>query len=83
MQILYFAKIREAMGSDGEQCAFPDAVSTVGSAIDWLAQLSPVHANALADRAKLRFALDQKMVKADASIAGSRELAIFPPVTGG
>jgi len=83
MQILYFATIREAMGNDGELHDFPATVTTVGSAIEWLAQLSPVHRAALADRAKLRFALDQKLVKADAKILGGKELAIFPPVTGG
>ena len=41
------------------------------------------HAEAFADRSKLRFALDQRMVKADAAVAGASEFAIFPPVTGG
>ena len=41
------------------------------------------YATALADRARLRAAVDQAFVPLEASIAGAREIAIFPPVTGG
>ena len=83
MKLVYFARVREALGRDDEDLDFPANVLTVGDALDWLATQSPRHAEALADRSKLRFALDQRMVKADAAIAGAREFAIFPPVTGG
>lgn len=83
MKLVYFARVREALGRDDEDLDFPASVQTVGDALDWLAAQSPLHADALADRSKLRFALDQRMVKADATIAGAREFAIFPPVTGG
>jgi sulfur-carrier protein len=83
MKLVYFAKVREALGRDGEQLDFPASVMTVADALDWLVTQSPEHATALSDRGKLRFALDQVMVKADASIADATEFAIFPPVTGG
>lgn len=83
MRVVYFAKVREMIGQDGESCAFPEGVDTVASAIDWLTQTSPRHAAAFADRSRLRFALDQKLVGIDASIADAEEFAIFPPVTGG
>lgn len=83
MRLVYFARVREALGSEGEDMEFPPNVQTVGAALDLLANQSPRHAEAFADRTKLRFALDQHMVKADASIVGADELAIFPPVTGG
>ena len=83
MKLVYFARVREALGRDDEDFDFPASVQTVGDALDWLVAQSPLHAEALADRSKLRFALDQRMVKADAAIAGVREFAIFPPVTGG
>lgn len=83
MKLVYFARVREALGCDGEEMQFPESVRTVGDAIDWLVAQSPRHAEAFADRSKLRFALDQRMVKADAAVAGASEFAIFPPVTGG
>ncbi|MGC1468590.1 MAG: molybdopterin converting factor subunit 1 [Sphingorhabdus sp.] len=83
MKLVYFARVREALGRDDEDFDFPASLHTVGDALDWLVAQSPLHAEALADRSKLRFALDQRMVKADAAIAGASEFAIFPPVTGG
>jgi sulfur-carrier protein len=83
MKLAYFARVREALGCDGEEVDFPANVVTVGDALDWLDTLSIRHAEAFAERSKLRFALDQRMVKADATITGASEFAIFPPVTGG
>lgn len=83
MRLVYFARVREALGCDSAEMEFPASVLTVGDAIDWLAAQSPCHAEAFADRSKLRFALDQRMVKSDAPVTGATEFAIFPPVTGG
>ncbi len=83
MKLVYFARVREALGRDDEEVDFPANLQSVADALDWLAKQSPRHAEAFADRTKLRFALDQRMVKADAALAGAREFAIFPPVTGG
>lgn len=83
MKLVYFARVREALGCDGEDVEFPASVRTVGDAIDWLTAHSPRHGEAFSDRSKLRFALDQHMVKSDASVTGATEFAIFPPVTGG
>jgi molybdopterin synthase sulfur carrier subunit len=51
--------------------------------LDWLAARSPGHAAALADRGAIRVAIDQEFAGPDTPIAGAREIAIFPPVTGG
>lgn len=93
MQILYFASVREVIGVDSELRDFPPGVITVADALDWLSAhnvsgssgigSSDIYASAFGDRSKLRFALDQKMVKMDARLLGAAELAIFPPVTGG
>ena len=83
MKLVYFARVREALGRDDEDLDFPAGVQTVGDALDWLVVQSPRHAEAFTDRTKLRFALDQRMVKADAAITGASEFAISPPVTGG
>ena len=55
----------------------------VAQLVDWLASRSPAHAQALEDRVRLRAAVDQVFVGSDASIAHAREVALFPPVTGG
>ncbi len=83
MQFVYFASVREAIGRDSEEFELPHDVATVTQCLDWLAESSAQHKTAFADRAKLRFALDQQMVQGDADISGAKELAIFPPVTGG
>ena len=58
-------------------------VATVADLLDHLGTLSPGHAAALADRDAIRIAVDEDFVGTDAAIAGAREIAIFPPVTGG
>ena len=83
MELLYFAWVREAVGVGSEHIDPPAEILSVSDLLDWLAQRSPGHAAAFADRARLRAAVDQIFVPLDASIAGAREVAIFPPVTGG
>lgn len=83
MRILYFAWVRERVGFAEEAVTPPADVTSVGALVDWLARRSARHAEALADRARLRAAVDQAFVGFDAPIAGAREIAIFPPVTGG
>ena len=83
MRLVYFARVREAIGVDGEERELPEGVSTVADVVGWLAGQSGQYATAFAEPVKLRFALDQKLVTEDTTIAGASELAIFPPVTGG
>ena len=83
MNILYFASIREAVGVGSETVVPPADILTLAALIDWLATRSPGHAAAFADRGRLRAAIDQEFAPMDASIANAREIALFPPVTGG
>lgn len=83
MDILYFAWVREQIGTDREQLDPPPEVHDVAGLIGWLATRSPGHAAALADPARLRAAIDQKFATLDESVTGAREIALFPPVTGG
>lgn len=83
MQVLYFAWVRERIGTAAEDVAPPSEVGTVADLIDWLAARSPGHADAFADRTRLRAAVDQTFVPLDAPLGRAREVAIFPPVTGG
>lgn len=83
MRLVYFAWVRERIGAGEEDVSPPAGVKTVVDLIDWLSQRSEAHAEAFADRTRLRAAVDQAFVPLDATIAGAREVAIFPPVTGG
>lgn len=83
VRLVYFARVREAIGVDGEERELPEGVSTIDDVVGWLAGQSAQYAVAFAESAKLRFALDQKLVAGGTAIAGASELAIFPPVTGG
>ncbi len=83
IEMLYFAWVREQIGVGHERVTPPAGVADVAGLIDWLATTSDGHASAFADRSRLRAAIDQRFVPLDAPIAGAREIAIFPPVTGG
>jgi molybdopterin synthase sulfur carrier subunit len=83
VDLLYFAWVREAIGKDGERVDPPATLLTVADLLDWLADADADHARAFADRGRLRAAVDQRFVALDTAIAGAREIAIFPPVTGG
>ena len=81
--MLYFAWVREKIGLGGETVEPPAGLARVADLVDWLATRSEGHAEAFADRARLRAAVDQVFVPLDAPLGGAREVAIFPPVTGG
>jgi sulfur-carrier protein len=83
VKILYFATVREAMGKAEESIDLPEGLATPSAVIDWLAGQSEAHALAFSNRAKLRCAVDQVMVALDSSLIDPKELAFFPPVTGG
>jgi len=83
MDLLYFAWVRESIGTGAESVDPPEAVVNVADLICWLSQHSPGHAAAFADPARLRAAIDQRFVPLDAELGNAKEVAIFPPVTGG
>ena len=82
-KLLYFAWVRERVGVAEETLDLPPSLVTVADLLDWLGARSPGHAAALADRDTVRVGVDQDFARADTPIAGAREIAIFPPVTGG
>lgn len=82
-QLLYFAWVREMIGTDSETLALPTNITTVAHLLDWLVTRSHGHAAALADRSRIRIAVDQQFASASTPLAAPREIAIFPPVTGG
>ena len=83
MRVLYFAWVREAIGQGGERVDVPAEVTTVAGLIDWLAARGGGYATAFENGDRLRAAVDQAFIPLDTGLAGAREVAIFPPVTGG
>ncbi|MGB7406225.1 MAG: molybdopterin converting factor subunit 1 [Pacificimonas sp.] len=83
VRCLYFAWVREAIGTDEELQEFTDDVMTVEAALAALVQRSEGHGEALSDPSRLRFAIDQKFVDLDAPVHDGAEFGVFPPVTGG
>ncbi len=83
MKLLYFAWIRERTGLAEEQVDPPATVRTVGDLIAWLSGRGEEFEYAFGNPDVVRVAVDRTHAKADAPIAGAREIAFFPPMTGG
>lgn len=83
MKVLYFAWVRERVGKAEEVIEPPAQVTTVGELMAWLAGRGEAYAYAFENSKVIRTAIDRTHVKADAAIAGAREIAFFPPMTGG
>ncbi len=81
MDVLYFAWMRERIGLPKERVETDAA--TVAELVTELSAREDRYAAAFADLSALRVALDQELSDFDASLAGVREVAFFPPMTGG
>lgn len=83
LEILYFAWVRDAIGRDGEKIDHPGPTARIIDVIEHLRQHSGGHARAFAEPDRIRAALDQTFAPLDTMLGAARELALFPPVTGG
>ena len=81
IEVLYFAWVRERIGVPRERVETNAA--TVADLVAELVLRDDRYALAFSDLASLRVALDQELSSFDASLAGVREVAFFPPMTGG
>jgi sulfur-carrier protein len=83
MKLKYFAWVRERIGKSEETIDLPANVKTVEELIGWLAARGETYAYAFERPRVIRAAIDHTHVRPDAAIAGAREIAFFPPMTGG
>jgi molybdopterin synthase sulfur carrier subunit len=83
LKLLYFAWVRERVGKPEEEIDPPASVRTVGELVAWLSERGEEYAYAFENARVIRAAIDHTHVKPDAAIAGAREIAFFPPMTGG
>jgi molybdopterin synthase sulfur carrier subunit len=83
MRVKYFAWVRERIGKAEETIEPPEDVRTVDELIAWLSGRGEAYAHAFEKPKVIRAAIDHSHVRPDATIAGAREIAFFPPMTGG
>lgn len=79
----YFAWVRERIGKPDEELDLPADIGTVDQLTAWLAGRGEEYAYAFENRDVIRTALDRRHVGRTATVAGAREIAFFPPMTGG
>ena len=83
MNIHYFAWMREQIGKSVETESPPESIDNIDDLLDWLADLSPAHAEALKDRTVIGVAVNKEFVEPGTPISADDEIALFPPMTGG
>ena len=83
MKLLYFAWLKTKTGVAEEEVSPPAEVTNVAELLDWLKARGPGHAEALADLAAIRVAVNQEYARPGDPVRPGDEVALFPPVTGG
>ena len=83
MKLVYFAWVRERIGKTEEEVSLPEQVATVNDLMAWLSGRGEEYAHAFENAKVIRAAIDRRHVKSDTAIKGAREIAFFPPMTGG
>jgi sulfur-carrier protein len=81
--LVYFAWVRERIGKPSESVVLPADVNTVKDLMTWLITRGEEYVYAFENAPLIRAALDQKHVHHDALLGEAREIAFFPPMTGG
>ncbi len=83
MKILYFAWVKDKIGKSSEDIDLPSHILDLEGLMDYLSSLSGGHAEAFQDKSQLRIAKDKQYALPAEKIGTAREIAFFPPVTGG
>jgi molybdopterin synthase sulfur carrier subunit len=83
MKLVYFAWVRERIGKAEEEVMPPSSVSTIADLMRWLGGRGEEYAHAFENAKVIRAAIDKRHVRPDTAIGGAREVAFFPPMTGG
>ena len=82
-RLVYFAWVRERIGKPEEDLALPADVRTVADLLRFLKGRGDGYEHALQHPEVIRVAINQEHVDHREAIAGAREIALFPPMTGG
>ncbi len=81
--LIYFAWIKQGLGIASETIDLPQTVTNGDELMDYLADRGESYAKIFNNRAAIKLAIDQHYATPDQPIAGAKEIAFFPPVTGG
>jgi len=83
VKLSYFAWVRERIGKSEEEIELPSHVATINDLLGWLKGRGEEYAHAFEHAEVVRAAIDRRHARPETSIAGAREIAFFPPMTGG
>jgi molybdopterin synthase sulfur carrier subunit len=83
VDLVYFAWVRERIGQSRETAELPTTIVTIADLVAWLKARGEGYELAFENESVVRAAIDRVHVKPGAAIAGAREIAFFPPMTGG
>ena len=83
MKLIYFAWVRERIGKPEEDVELPEGIVTVADLLRWLRSRGEEYEHALQYPDVIRVAINQEHVDHRETVAGAREVALFPPMTGG
>jgi molybdopterin synthase sulfur carrier subunit len=83
VKLIYFAWVRERIGLPEEDVELPAEMRTVRDLLLWLRERGEGYEEALRHPETIRVAINQEHSRHDEPIAGAREIALFPPMTGG
>jgi molybdopterin synthase sulfur carrier subunit len=83
VKLLFFAALREQLGTMAEEVELPAGVTTLAGLRDHLRARGGNYEKALSEKTLVRMAVNQEMAQPTAKLAAGDEVAFFPPVTGG
>jgi molybdopterin synthase sulfur carrier subunit len=83
VKLIYFAWVRERIGMPEEEVVLPAELASVRDLLSWLRERGEGYRNALQYPEAIRVAINQEHVDHREHLAGAREIALFPPMTGG
>ena len=82
-KLVYLSWVREMIGHSEEEVELPDNVTTVGDLVHFLRDHGETHRAVMEHESVIRFAVDHEAAELGDSIVGAKEIAVFPPMTGG
>lgn len=83
VKLLFFAGLREQLGTSGEEIELPAGVTTLAGVREHLKSRGGNYERVFAGKALVRMAVNQEMAQPGATVKPGDEVAFFPPVTGG
>ena len=83
MKVLYFAWLRERLNRASDEITPPSEIVTLNDLVAWLRARDEALDLAMENPTIFKLSINARIVPGDTPIAGAREIAILPPMTGG